>query len=202
MHTTRVLGIGKVFTTALLSLQAKNMLTPGQPVAVKSFFLKCTNPPSRVSSSSLGRGSAVPSGVVCGVQLMLVSTPVRVTRPPTAGPGYLRCRCLRGGGSPRTDRILSELVAPTLLFRAPPAVEVRTTPQGHKSWVCRRARFDSGQSRASKSRPAPWSVRATSQTPWCRRCRATPNGRRVWRPVARRPPATRWSARPELRGRG
>src|SRR6266545_4702536 len=93
MHTTRVLGIGKVFTTALLSLQAKNMLTPGQPVAVKSFFLKCTNPPSRVSSSSLGRGSAVPSGVVCGVQLMLVSTPVRVTRPPTAGPGYLRCHC-------------------------------------------------------------------------------------------------------------
>src|SRR6266498_1582299 len=104
MHTTRVLGIGKVFTTALLSLQAKNMLTPGQPVAVKSFFLKCTNPPSRVSSSSLGRGSAVPSGVVCGVQLMLVSTPVRVTRPPTAGPGYLRCRCQNLLTAPRACR--------------------------------------------------------------------------------------------------
>src|SRR6266540_886479 len=55
MHTTRVLGIGKVFTTALLSLQAKNMLTPGQPVAVKSFFLKCTNPPSRANTGAVSK---------------------------------------------------------------------------------------------------------------------------------------------------
>src|SRR2546422_4178763 len=37
MHTTSVLGIAKVFTTALLSLQAKSVLTPGQPVAAKRF---------------------------------------------------------------------------------------------------------------------------------------------------------------------
>src|SRR5437899_658410 len=50
MHTTSVLGIGKVFTTALLSLQAKSVLTPGQPVAAKRFFRD-----ARIRQVGLGR---------------------------------------------------------------------------------------------------------------------------------------------------